>query len=426
MLTFEENELLVRTGPGTPMGSLMRRYWVPALFSDALPAPDCPPVRVKLLNENLVAFRATDGTVGLVDERCPHRNASMFFGRNEENGLRCVYHGWKFDTAGNCVDMPSEPSESNFKRKVTIEAYPCLERAGIIWTYMGPPALKPEFPELEWTKVPSNQRYATRHLQECNWFQAFEGGFDTSHLSFLHKGESNGAGRGLPRHYEIVPMPFGFVSGSGRELENGGSSWTANVMAMPFHKVISRVPGIDPPIGAHAWVPIDDENCMIYSVEFHPDRPLNDKEMERSKNWLYIHAETLPGTDHCVRNLDNDFMIDRELQKSGKSYTGLLGFGIQDCGIQESMGPISDRTREHLGRYDRLVIHLRRILMSEVEGMEAGKPIKATVPGVHAVRSACATIHSGEPLQNAIEKIIAPVPPPLVVEKPLLATAEVH
>ena len=302
--------------------------------------------------------------------------------------------------------MPSEPAESNFKRKVTIEAYPCLERAGIIWTYMGPPALKPEFPELEWTKVPSNQRYATRHLQECNWFQAFEGGFDTSHLSFLHKGESNGAGRGLPRHYEIVPMPFGFVSGSGRELENGGSSWTANVMAMPFHKVISRVPGIDPPIGAHAWVPIDDENCMIYSVEFHPDRPLNDKEMERSKNWLYIHAETIPGTDHCVRNLDNDFMIDRELQKSGKSYTGLLGFGIQDCGIQESMGRISDRTREHLGTSDTHIIKLRKHMLKTLKDMAEGIEPPGLDPASYRVRSAAFTLAKGKVFEKEVHEYL--------------------
>src|SRR3954463_3013755 len=176
MLSREDNELLTRTGPGTPMGELMRRYWFPVLLSEDLPKPDCPPKRVTVMDEKLVVFRATDGRVGLVDERCPHRGASVFFGRNEENGLRCVYHGWKFDVDGRCVDMPSEPSESSFKNKVRIASYPCIERAGIVWTYMGPPERKPGFPELEWAAVPDSYRYATRHIQECNWLQGVEGG----------------------------------------------------------------------------------------------------------------------------------------------------------------------------------------------------------------------------------------------------------
>ena len=173
MLSHEENELLVRTGPGTPMGNFMRRYWIPALFSEALPEPDCPPVRVKLLGEKLVAFRTTDGKVGLVDERCPHRNASMFFGRNEENGLRCVYHGWKFDTEGNCTDMPSEPPESNFKRKVKIEAYPCLESGGVVWTYMGPPEHRPELPDFQWAAVPASRAsWPQASWPQASWPQA--------------------------------------------------------------------------------------------------------------------------------------------------------------------------------------------------------------------------------------------------------------
>src|SRR5437764_1435892 len=138
MLSREDNEVLTKTGPGTAMGKLMRRYWIPALFSEQLPAPDCPPVRVKLLCEKLVAFRDTDGRVGLLDERCPHRTASLFFGRNEECGLRCVYHGWKFDVDGNCVDLPSEPRDINLQKRVKAKAYPCVERGDVVWTYMGP------------------------------------------------------------------------------------------------------------------------------------------------------------------------------------------------------------------------------------------------------------------------------------------------
>ena len=149
MLSQQDNDYLCRVGPGTPMGDLMRQYWIPAIRSDELPTPDCPPVRVRLLGENLIGFRTTSGAVGLVANSCPHRGASMFFGRNEEEGLRCVYHGWKFDVDGNCVDMPSEPPESNFRTKVKAAAYPTRERNGIIWAYMGPRETPPPLPDIE-------------------------------------------------------------------------------------------------------------------------------------------------------------------------------------------------------------------------------------------------------------------------------------
>jgi nitrite reductase/ring-hydroxylating ferredoxin subunit len=176
MLSPEDNALLTQSGPGTPLGGLMRRYWIPFLLSSELPEPDCPPVRVTLLGEGLVAYRDSKGRVGLLDRHCAHRGASLFFGRNEECGLRCVYHGWKYDLEGHCVDMPNEPPESNFKDKVRIKAYPCRERGGMVWTYMGPPELMPGLPEFEFLMGPDNQRYVTKRLQECNWLQALEGG----------------------------------------------------------------------------------------------------------------------------------------------------------------------------------------------------------------------------------------------------------
>jgi phthalate 4,5-dioxygenase oxygenase subunit len=401
MLTHEENELLIRTAPGTPMGNLIRRYWVPVLFSDKLPGPNCPPVRVKILHEDLVAFRASDGRVGLVDERCPHRGASMFFGRNEENGLRCVYHGWKFDVTGRCVDMPSEPGESNFKGKVKITSYPCLERGGLVWAYMGPADRKPEFPEIEWTRLPESHRFATRHLQECNWFQALEGGFDTSHLTFLHSGDSPDGNRPIPQYYHTVRTDFGFASGSGRDVENG-RSFTVNAMLMPFHKIISRGGDGKFPTGAHMWVPIDDENCMIYSIEYRAERPLGDDEMERSRSWLYIHAETLPGSDRCVANLDNDFLIDRELQASGKSFTGIRGFGIQDCGIQESIGRVADRTKEHLGVSDTHIIQLRKMMLKFVKELQEGIEPPGFDPRSYRVRSGGFTVPKGMNFEEAV------------------------
>ena len=357
------------------MGRLMRRYWVPALMSSQLPRADGPPVRVRLLHERLVAFRDSSGRAALVAERCPHRGASMFFGRNEESGLRCVYHGWKFDLEGRCVDLPSEPPASTFKNKVSITAYPCIERGGLVWGYLGPPELKPAFPELEWTAVPESHRFITRHVQECNWFQGFEGGFDASHLTFLHRGDTADGSRPLPTRYEPLSTDCGMLFGTARPHPDG-AFWSVEVMALPFHKLITLQP--NRPRGAHMWVPIDDENCMIYSIEFQPDRPLSDAEMDRSHDWRYIHAENEPNSDRCIRNKDNDYLIDRDLQASGRSYTGFKGFGIQDCGIQESMGPITDRSTEHLGVSDVHLIQLRRRMLGALKSLEAGEPLPAS------------------------------------------------
>ena len=174
MLSQEENERLTRTAAGTPMGDLVRRYWLPFALSADLPGPDCDPVRVRLLGEDLVAWCNTDGSVGVMQNACPHRGASMFFGRNEENGLRCVYHGWKFDIEGNCTDMPNEPAESNFRHKIHIQAYRTRERNGVVWAYLGPEASPPPLPQLEWNLVPADQRYVTKRVQFNNWFQALE------------------------------------------------------------------------------------------------------------------------------------------------------------------------------------------------------------------------------------------------------------
>jgi phthalate 4,5-dioxygenase len=186
VLSKEENELLTQTDPGTPAGQYFRRFWLPALLPSEVPTPDSPPVRVRLLGENLIAFRDTNGQVGILDETCPHRRASLFWGRNEDCGLRCVYHGWKFDVNGICTDMPNEPQEYRFENKVRTTAYPTREYGGLVWVYMGPPGLQPELPKLEWARVPESHRYISKRLQETNCLQAIEGGIDSSHSNFLH------------------------------------------------------------------------------------------------------------------------------------------------------------------------------------------------------------------------------------------------
>src|SRR5437763_9412863 len=186
MLTKEDNELLCRVGPGTPTGEMLRQYWHPVLLSNELPDRDSNPIRVRLLGENLIAFRDSGGRPGVLADHCAHRGASLFFGRNEENGLRCVYHGWKYDISGACVDMPNEPAESSFKQKVHQDAYPCREYGGMVWAYMGPRSVPPELPRLEWAHVADHQRSLSPVLRECNWVQALEGEIDTAHLYLLH------------------------------------------------------------------------------------------------------------------------------------------------------------------------------------------------------------------------------------------------
>ena len=314
MTTREENEMLTRVGAGTPMGELIRRYWIPAAFTHQLAERDGPPLRVRLMGEDLVLFRDTDGRIGLLDEKCPHRTASLFYGRNEECGLRCVYHGLKFDVEGHCVDVPCIPQASDEERaraarELQVKAYPCLERGDVIWTYMGPPELKPEFPDLEWTQLPASHRFATRHIQECNWLQGLEGGFDATHLTFLHSSVVAEKTRKIVATlYEVMPTDFGFVVGTGRDPGDGDIMWNMNVMLMPFHKIISSIPH-----AAHVWVPIDDENTMLYSINFHPYRPLTDEDLKRETSWRGIHTENEPGTDHAIRNRANDYLIDREI-----------------------------------------------------------------------------------------------------------------
>ena len=189
MLRKEQNDLLTQTGPGTPMGDLFRAYWLPALLAEELPENDCPPVRVKMLSERLLAFRDSEGKFGLIDEFCAHRGVSLWFGRNEECGLRCPYHGWKYDVTGQCVDVPSEPRESGFCQKIKLKSYPLVKRGPVLWTYMGPPEKQPPLPEWEFATVPAEQTFISKRLQECNWLQAMEGGIDSSHVSFLHRGD---------------------------------------------------------------------------------------------------------------------------------------------------------------------------------------------------------------------------------------------
>ncbi|MDB5746666.1 MAG: rieske (2Fe-2S) protein [Massilia sp.] len=398
MTRREQNELLIQTGPGTPMGDLFRRYWIPALLAEELPEPDCPPVRVQLLSERMIAFRDSTGKLGLMDEFCAHRGVSLWFGRNEENGLRCPYHGWKYDTSGQCVDVPSEPVESGYCKKIKLKSYPLVERGGVLWTYMGPPELQPPLPEYEFAMVGPKHRYMSKRSQESNYLQAMEGGIDSSHVSFLHSGalERDPLFKGAKGNkynlqdfqvkFEVVESEGGLLIGARRNAEEGHYYWRITQWVMPCFTAIP--PRGDHSIHGHFWIPIDDENCWAWSYDYHPMRELTDHEREAMIDGKGIHVKTIPGTYIPIQNKTNDYLMDRAAQKAGISYSGIEGIGIQDASLQESMGPIADRSRENLVSTDNGIIMARHRLRKAALALAKGVQPPGVKPEEQRVRSA--------------------------------------
>jgi phenylpropionate dioxygenase-like ring-hydroxylating dioxygenase large terminal subunit len=420
MLRKEQNDLLTQTGPGTPMGQMFRRHWIPALLAEELPENECPPMRVKLLSERLLAWRDTQGRYALTDEFCAHRGISLWFGRNEENGLRCPYHGWKYDHTGQCIDVPSEPEESGFCKKIRLKSYPLIERGGVLWTYMGPPELRPPEPEWEFALVPREQSIITKRLQECNWLQALEGGIDSSHVSFLHRGDLNtdpmfkGAkgnqynlGDNKPV-FEVVESAGGLYIGARRNAENGHYYWRITQWVMPTFTMIP--PRGDHSVHGHFWIPIDDENCWTWSYDYHPIRKLKESEMAAVRAGKGIHVEYIPGTFRPKANKDNDYLMDRAAQKRGETYSGVAGFAMQDAAVQESMGPIVDRAKENLVSTDNGIIMMRHRLLRSLKAMEKGE----TPPGIdlahQRVRSASVVLPPDQPFKDAAREALLAKP----------------
>jgi phthalate 4,5-dioxygenase oxygenase subunit len=372
------------------------------LLSEELPEPDCPPKRTRILGEDLIAFRDTNGDVGLVDNYCPHRRASLFFGRNEECGLRCVYHGWKFDINGDCVDMPSEPAESNFKDKVKITAYPTNEGGGMIWAYMGPAELKPGMPQLEYLDVPDAQRVTTKVMYESNFVQVIEGEIDTVHASLLHssldslsKSESATTVGGRYSYKDRPPRFFvedtesGILIGARRDAEDDSYYWRISRWLYPYITMIPREPQGSARSGL--IVPIDDENCWFFWVRWNPFGPLSDDEIRFFKT---MQASLAPVTYLGQANKRNDYMIDREMQRT-VNYTGIPqnNARAQDAAMTDSMGAISDRDNEHLGTTDMAIIRMRRRLIQAAQALQEGtEPYAASHPEVYRVRSGGAVL----------------------------------
>lgn len=413
MLSREDNELLTRTGAGTPMGELFRHYWLPVLLAEQVAERDGPPVRVKVLGEELIAFRDSAGTVALLEPRCPHRGASLYFGRNEDGGIRCAYHGWKFEASGRCVEAPTVPPEvhAHVCDKARIRACPTREWGDFIWAYLGT-GVPPELPQLEFALLPASHRHVSRKHQECNWAQAAEGAVDTAHFSFLHQPvvaagddpaeKAARATRGYARQtmgedhvrwmredarprYEVRRHGAGLVLAGSRRADAGRRYWRIAQYLMPCH---GYTPSATEGQTCHAqcWVPIDDESCWVYLYSWNASRPLSQEERlsYRSGGAVYpeMDAQGMPR-----RNRANDYLIDRRLQKT-ENFTGIVGVSEQDAAIQDSQGRIADRTRELLGPTDLGVVQLRRTMLEAARTLAAGgMPLGRDDPEAYRVRA---------------------------------------
>lgn len=426
MLSHEDNRLLVETGPSTAMGGLMREFWVPVLLSRELPAPDCPPKKLRVMGEDLLAFRDSSGAVGLIDPVCPHRGANLYFGRNEEEGIRCVYHGWKFNRLGQCVELPTAEPDSDYKNRISLKAYPTQEWGDMVWAYMGQQTPPPPLPRMEFALVPPSHRYVSKKWQDCNWAQCVEGAIDTAHFSFLHMltGELDEAAEQAMKFaaigaqtvkndrirwvkedtmptFEVLEFPAGLTIGGARRADGDNKYWRIAQFLMPNHAYApSAFPGEN--YHGQSWVPHDDHGCWIFTYTWNPDRPLTEEERTDLAHGHTVHA-TVDENYRPLRGPHNDYLIDREKQKTF-SFTGIDGVSEQDAAIQDSMGPIVDRTREHLGPTDIGVVRFRRYLLGAIKNWrdEGLPPPQAAAASDYAVRSGGWIAHQDKSLAEVM------------------------
>jgi phthalate 4,5-dioxygenase len=379
MLSKAENELLTSIEGDAPMGQAMRRYWLPALLAEDVAKPGGRPIRVRLFGEDLVAFRDTSGKLGLVEEQCPHRLASFAIGRNEDCGIVCIYHGWKFDVNGKCMDMPTEPDDHGYKDRVSIQAYPVREANGLVWTYMGPPSEQPPFPAFGFTTMPAEQVGIVKVGIRANYLQTIEGAIDSAHSWFLHRGSSRdwnlriAVSTDTSPRLEAEDTPYGFhYSATRKPVTDPDTTKYVRVteFAMPCFAFIAPPLDKTKPIHTQIFVPVDNENSMLFDVYFSQnDSPVSSDEMR-----TFLHARRgvdLDENDFRFAQKSNNWLQDREAMENG-SWTGIEGFQNQDIAAQESMGRVSNRTREHLGQSDVAVIRMRRRMLKNVRRFQAG------------------------------------------------------
>ncbi len=376
MLSEHDNERLTRVGPGAPMGELMREVWHPAIRSESI-VPGGAPKSIRLLGEDLVAFRNADGTPGFMQRACPHRRASLALARNEGDGLRCIFHGWKFNSDGKTVDVPTEPKErcEAFAARVPIKTYPAKEAGGIVWIYMGRRETPPEVFDFEFHHQPASSlvRCAIVH---GNWLQGFEGQLDSAHLNFLHassipqgpKSTSTMVSSDSAPVFEIVEKPYGFREAALRKQPDGSTYARIREVVLPYWSLIPGNHG-DPRLVV-VVVPIDDEWSAHWYYYMNPFGPV--------PQWYIDGAMRGSGEDHDDFAADrgdasNNWHQDRAAMAKGH-FSGILkNFVYEDFIIEESMGPIMDRSKEFLGSSDAVIVRTRRLLLQALDEHAQGK-----------------------------------------------------
>jgi len=392
MLTREENDLLTRVGPNTPMGEMMRRYWMPICTTAQLPEPDCAPLRTQLLGEWFVVFRNSDGVVGVLDELCMHRGVSLALGRVENNGIRCLYHGWKFGIDGTIQEMPNHPNSASFREKMKANSYPVREEGGLVWTYIGPKEKQPVFQRYAFMKGPEENRVVVRVDTEANYLQLYEGGTDSSHVGILHHDHVAISGdttvdtvdlgvMAVDDHapaLDIVDTDYGYIYAAQRKgpTQPDGTE-THSVRVTP---VILPTGRIIPAPGSFQYflfeIPQNDHVTSTYIVchgNQKADRP-------GVLKILGLHDERFWNEKDCKFRASWDVNnMNQDRHRMDKSFTGFSGIEQEDAVLSISMGPIVDRTKEHLVAADRAVMQLRARLLESVRRCQAGEdPI-----GVH-------------------------------------------
>ena len=421
MLSATDNAYLNSSEPDTPMGNYLRCHWHPVALSEEVAKPDCAPIRLKVMGEDLLLFRDSKGKTGLIEPFCAHRGADLFFGRNEECGIRCVYHGWKYDIHGNCIDMPNVPKDAAYHGKIKIKAYPTQEFADMVWAYMGPPDIQPfEVPQLEAGLVPPSHRYVTKRLVECNWTHSMEGALDTAHFSFLHmpapafrKDDSSNIAADESRirwlrndpapRFKIIDHEVGFLIGGARNADPGDHYWRLTQYMLPTHSITPSAMPNETYYG-YSWVPIDDYSCWMYVYAWHPDQAISDEERKKYiKGGYGQFAELGPGYVP-LRNRSNSYLMSREEQKN-ISFTGIRGIAEQDQMAQESQGYMIDRTKENLSPTDVGIIRFRKLLLQEAKAFAAGKkPDSPNKAKDYCVRGGGAHTKSSLALEQVMEE----------------------
>jgi phthalate 4,5-dioxygenase oxygenase subunit len=392
MLTHDENELLCRVEGDAPMGRIARRHWIPACLVEEVTEPDGAPVAVRLLGEDLVAFRDSDGKVGLLDRHCPHRRASLVFGRNEECGLRCLYHGWKMDTEGRILEMSSEPAGSPMKEKVMHKAYPTVEWGGVVWTYMGPKETQPEFRPPPWAPHGETKVSIAKIVVPCNWAQILEGAIDSAHSSSLHSSDMVPARVGSAKatatnwlrpstdkapRLQVQRTDYGFRYAALRRpiTDSANNDYVrVTVFVAPFTVLI---PPNDSYNVANVNVPIDDTHTAFHFIGWSDD-PASLPDTETWRRFLGAQIDVdLDPQYGMLRNVGNRFWQDRQAMKAG-NFTGIRGIPNQDIAMWVTMGPIANRTRDLLGASDLAIVEFRRQMVEAAKAFGEGKPAIGT------------------------------------------------